>query len=51
MLRNTRISQRITLGELASYLASLDWPDGDFADDLEAVQSAQVPASPPAWPS
>ncbi len=42
---------RITLGELASFLASLELPDGDFADDLEAVQSAQAPASPPVWPS
>ena len=41
---------RITLGELASFLASLDRPDGDFAADLEAVQAAQPPASPPPWP-
>ncbi len=41
---------RITLSELASYLALLDLPDGDFAADLEAVQAAQAPASPPAWP-
>ncbi len=40
----------ITLGELASYLASMDRPDGDFAADLEAVQAAQAPASPPPWP-
>ncbi len=42
---------RITLGELTSFLASLDLPDGDFAADLEAVQATQPPASPPAWPS
>ncbi len=42
---------RLTLCKLASFLALLDRPDGNFAADLEAVQAAQPPASPPAWPS
>ena len=40
-------SSPITLRELALLLATLPRPDSAFADDLEAIQSAQRPVSIP----
>ena len=37
--------------ELAERLAGLEWPDEDFANDLEAAKRAQSIAEPPAWDS
>ena len=44
---------RVTLKELGAQLSGLEWPDEEFADDLEAVHEAmnRVPVEPPAWPS
>lgn len=41
----------VTMRELLSRLADLPSPDDGFADDLEAIQSAQTKISPPLWPS
>jgi hypothetical protein len=38
------------LREIAEELADLEWPDDDFADDLEAIQAAQgLIGEPPTW--
>ena len=41
----------ITMRKLVAVLKDLGSPDEDFADDLEAIQSAQTKTSPPLWPS
>ncbi len=41
----------ITGRELAKRLAGLEWPDEDFARDLEEAQRLQRPPREPEWPS
>jgi hypothetical protein len=40
----------ITGRELAERLAGLEWPDEDFANDLEAARASQRPPKAPDWP-
>ena len=40
------------LVELSALLADLDWPDDDFANDLERIQASQGRiGQPPPWPN
>lgn len=41
----------VSLGEFVARLGDLSMPGEGFADDLEAVQSAQPKEEPPAWRS
>ena len=40
----------ITWGEFVALIHRLEWPDEDFAADLEAIHAAQPPATAPEWP-
>lgn len=40
----------ITLREIIARIGDLRMPGDGFADDLEAIQAAQPPASVPEWP-
>ncbi|MCC6627916.1 MAG: type II toxin-antitoxin system Phd/YefM family antitoxin [Chloroflexi bacterium] len=41
----------VTMKELAVRLGDLQLPGEGFADDLEAVQAAQLPLPPSPWPN
>ena len=41
----------ITIRQLADHLRDIPMPGDGFADDLEAIQSSQPPASVPTWPN
>ena len=41
----------VTLRDLASRLSESPLMDGDFADDLEALQRNQMVTGEPSWPS
>lgn len=41
----------ITGRDLAKRLEGLDWPDDEFANDLEKAQMAQTLADPSSWES
>ena len=41
----------ITARELIAQVGNLKFPGNGFGDDLEAVQSAQLPAETHEWPS
>ena len=41
----------VTLQEVAEKLRGLEFPDPDFADDLEEIQANQPRSEFPEWPS
>jgi hypothetical protein len=41
----------VTWRQFATLYGNLPRPDDGFADDLEAIHSAQAPIEPPEWPS
>jgi hypothetical protein len=40
-----------TVGDLMSFLEGVEWPDDEFATDLEWIQTQQPPIQSPSWDS
>lgn len=40
-----------TVADFFERLRALEWPDEDFADDLEQIQASQPKAEFPDWPA
>lgn len=45
------LNPRITLRDFVEMLGRLEWPDSQFADDLEKIQADQPLPDAPPWPS